>query len=100
MLSFSNKLRASRVFLKLQLMHLALSGSLILRRKVPRRRITTALVENRIQTALLMGNISFLEDLAIKSSVRSREIIHVSQRLIELCLIYFGQPAQLVLRET
>ena len=64
---------------------------------MPHRRITTALVENRIQAALLMGHISFLEDLAIKPSVCPREIIHVSQRLIELCLIYFGQPAQLVL---
>ena len=78
MLSFSNKLWASRVFLKLQLMHLALFRSLILRRKVPRGRITTTFVENWIQTVLLMWDISFLEDLAIKSSVCPREIIHVS----------------------
>lgn len=57
---------------------------------MPRGGITTTLVEHRIQTALLMGYITFLKDLAIKSGVGPCKIIHVSQRLIELCLIYFG----------
>ena len=90
LLAFHNKLRASWMFLKLQLTDLALSSPLILRWKVPRGSIATTLVEHRIQAALLMWYISFLEDLTIKSGVCPCKVIHVSQRLIELCLIYFG----------
>ena len=85
-----DKLRASWVLLKLQLADLALPGPLVLWRKVPRGRISTTLVEHRIQSTLLMGNISLLEDLAIESSVGPRKVIHVLQRLIKLSLVYLG----------
>ena len=88
--AFHNKFRASRVFFKLQLANLALPSPLVLWRKVPRGSITTTLVEHRVQAALLMGNISFLEDLAIKTGVCPCKIIHVSQCLIKLCLVYLG----------
>ena len=57
---------------------------------MPRGSIAATLVEHWIQAALLMGHISFLEDLTIKSGVCPCKVIHVSQGLIELSLIYFG----------
>ena len=90
LLTFHNKLRASWMFLKLQLTDLALSSPLVLRWKVPRGSIASTLVEHWIQAALLMRHISFLEDLTIKSGVCPCKVIHVSQGLIELRLIYFG----------
>ena len=90
LLAFHNKLRASWMFLKLQLTDLALSSPLVLWGKVPHGSIAATLVEHRIQAALFMRHISFLEDLSIKSCVSPCKVIHVSQRLIELCLIYFG----------
>ena len=90
LLAFHNKLRASWMFLKLQLTDLALSSPLVLWWKVPHGSITSTLVEHWIQAALLMRHISLLEDLTIKSCVCPCKVIHVSQCLIELCLIYFG----------
>ena len=85
-----DELRARRVLLELQFTDLALPGPLVLWREVPRGGIAATLVEHWIQAALLMRHISFLEDLTIKSCVCPSKVIHVSQRLIELCLIYFG----------
>ena len=78
------------MLLELQLTDLALPGPLVLWREVPRGRVAATLVEHRIQSTLLMGNISLLEDLAIKSGVGPCKIIHVPQCLIKLCLVYFG----------
>ena len=85
-----DELRARRVLLELQFTDLALPGPLVLWREVPRGRIAATLVEHWIQSTLLMGNISLLEDLAIESGVGPCKIIHVFQRLIKLCLVYLG----------
>ena len=58
-----------------------------------------ARVDYGLQPVLLIGNCAFLVELAIEACIRPREVVHISQRLLKLGLVYLCQSAQLVLRE-